>query len=149
MSITLYNGDCLEIMKTLPDKSVDCFICDLPFGCLHPERKRDETKWYDSAGQARGSCPWDVKINLEEFWIQVKRLCKNDSTPVLMFCTTRFGYELIKKEQIEKQKEERRQMWFEKERTMKNIIDLRMMLYQMYPNDLEKISSLFQMYDLE
>jgi site-specific DNA-methyltransferase (adenine-specific) len=89
----LLHGDCLELMKTLPDKSVDCFICDLPYGCLHPERKRDTEKWYDSQGQARGS-PWDVKLNLEEFWVQVKRLCKNDHTPVLMFCNTRFGFEL-------------------------------------------------------
>lgn len=28
----LYNGDCLEVMKELPDESVDCIICDLPYG---------------------------------------------------------------------------------------------------------------------
>jgi len=33
-SLTLLNGDCLELMKTLPDKSIDLFICDLPYGCL-------------------------------------------------------------------------------------------------------------------
>jgi site-specific DNA-methyltransferase (adenine-specific) len=66
----------------------------LPYGCLHPERKRDTEKWYDSQSQARGS-PWDVKLNLEEFWIQVKRLCKKDNTPVLMFCNTKFGVDLI------------------------------------------------------
>lgn len=38
---------------------------------------------------------WDVKINLEEFWIQVKRLAKDDHTPVLMFCNTKFGIDLI------------------------------------------------------
>ena len=27
----LYHGDCLEVMKTLPDKSIDCIICDLPY----------------------------------------------------------------------------------------------------------------------
>lgn len=27
-------GDCLEVMKTLPNKSIDCFVCDLPYGCL-------------------------------------------------------------------------------------------------------------------
>jgi DNA modification methylase len=32
--LTLYNGDCLEIMKELPEKSVDLIICDLPYGCL-------------------------------------------------------------------------------------------------------------------
>jgi site-specific DNA-methyltransferase (adenine-specific) len=83
-------------MKDLSDNSIDCFICDLPYGCLHPERKRDTTKWYDSAGQARGSCPWDVKLDLVKFWEQVKRLAKNEHTPVLMFCNTKFGYDLIK-----------------------------------------------------
>ena len=80
----------------MSDGTIDCFICDLPYGCLHPERKRDTTKWYDSAGQARGSCPWDVKLDLAKFWEQIKRLAKNDHTPVLMFCNTKFGYELIK-----------------------------------------------------
>ena len=28
--IKLYNGDCLEIMKDIPDKSVDMILCDLP-----------------------------------------------------------------------------------------------------------------------
>jgi site-specific DNA-methyltransferase (adenine-specific) len=41
-------------------------------------------------------CSWDVKIDLEKFWEQVKRLAKNDHTPVLMFCNTKFGYDLIK-----------------------------------------------------
>jgi site-specific DNA-methyltransferase (adenine-specific) len=29
---TLYEGDCLEIMPTLPDKSIDMILCDLPYG---------------------------------------------------------------------------------------------------------------------
>ena len=32
--VTLLKGDCLEVMKTLEDKSIDCFICDLPYGQL-------------------------------------------------------------------------------------------------------------------
>jgi site-specific DNA-methyltransferase (adenine-specific) len=45
--------------------------------------------------QSKG-CQWDVKIDLVEFWKQVKRLAKDDHTPVLMFCNTKFGYDLIK-----------------------------------------------------
>jgi DNA modification methylase len=33
---------------------------------------------------------------LEAFWIQVERLMKDDHTPILHFCNTRFGYDLIK-----------------------------------------------------
>ena len=28
----LQQGDCLELMKEIPDKSIDCIICDLPYG---------------------------------------------------------------------------------------------------------------------
>ena len=28
----LWNGDCLELMKNIPDKSVDMILCDLPYG---------------------------------------------------------------------------------------------------------------------
>ena len=82
-------------MRDLSDHSVDCFICDLPYGCLHAERKRDKTKWWDRSTQARGTNPWDVKINLAAFWIQVKRLARDDKVPILMFCNTRFGIDLI------------------------------------------------------
>jgi len=72
---TFYLGDCLEVMKDLSSNSIDCFICDLPYNCLN--------------------CDWDIKIDLKQFWEQIKRLAKNDNTPVLMFCNTRFGIDLI------------------------------------------------------
>lgn len=72
------NGDCLEIMKTLPDKSIDLFLCDLPYNCL------------------TSSCSWDVPIDLEKFWIEVDRLKKDDHTPIIHFCNARFGFELMK-----------------------------------------------------
>lgn len=96
MTATCLNGDCLELMKTLPDKSVDLFLCDLPYGCLtggggNFKRKRAET----NPDSYLSGCPWDIKIDLVAFWEQVKRLCKNDNTPVLMFCNTKFGLDLI------------------------------------------------------
>jgi DNA modification methylase len=97
----LFNGDCLEVMTTLPDKSVDCFICDLPYGCLASGFRGTDTprfvdgKMLDTVIKTEG-CGWDVKINLEKLWVQIKRLARNDHVPILMFCTTKFGYELIK-----------------------------------------------------
>ena len=76
MTLKLENGNCLELMKTLPDKSIDLFICDLPYG---------ET-----------NCKWDCKIDLEEFWIQFKRLRKTKRVACIHFCSTKFGYTLIK-----------------------------------------------------
>jgi len=92
MSLTIYNGDCLEVMKELPDASVDCFICDLPYGCLVSPRAtcNDKNERIPNAG-----CTWDVKLNLELFWEQIKRLRKADNSPCLMFCTTKFGIDLI------------------------------------------------------
>jgi site-specific DNA-methyltransferase (adenine-specific) len=83
-------------MKELPDKSIDCFICDLPYGCL---KVKKTDKWMEQYKRtddgAHGGCAWDVKIDLEKFWEQVKRLSKNDDTAVIHFCNTRFGAELI------------------------------------------------------
>ena len=31
-NINLYQGDCLEIMKEIKDKSIDMILCDLPYG---------------------------------------------------------------------------------------------------------------------
>ena len=94
MSLELFNGDCLEIMKELPDKSIDCFICDLPYGCLIGGSAKGTGKERQRASNLTG-CSWDIKIDLEAFWKEVKRLAKNDDTPVIHFCTTKFGIELI------------------------------------------------------
>ena len=40
-------------------------------------------------------CMWDIKIDLEAFWKEVRRIRKSDHTPTIHFCTTKFGYELI------------------------------------------------------
>ena len=100
MTARLINGDCLEELKKLPARSVDCFICDLPYGQLatggiktNPEIKK---KYKRSEKDFVGGCPWDVKLDLTALWTEIKRLCKDDHTPVLMFCNTKFGYELIK-----------------------------------------------------
>ena len=100
-TLDLYNGDCLEIMKELPDKSVDLIICDLPYGCLtgggiatmsEEERKK---KYKGNTGATIHGCAWDIKIDLEPFWKEVRRIRKNDHSPCIHFCTTKFGHELI------------------------------------------------------
>ena len=93
----ILNGDCLELMKTLPDKSVDLFICDLPYGCLTggAGKEKARRKEAESTGIMTG-CAWDIKIDLNAFWEQVERLMKNDHTPIIQFCNAKFGYDLIK-----------------------------------------------------
>ena len=79
----LINGNCLEEMKKLPDKSVDLFICDLPYT--------------DMKGKGETNCSWNQGVlDLDEFWVQFKRLRKSKRTACIHFCSTRFGYSLIK-----------------------------------------------------
>ena len=69
-------GDCLELMKDIPDKSIDLFFCDLPYNAL-PKQE------------------WDKKIDLEKLWIQIRRLRKDSHTPIFFTTTTKYGVELI------------------------------------------------------
>jgi len=73
--MNIINGDCLEKLKTLKEKSIDLAILDLPNG--------------------QTDCDWDIKINLDELWKELKRVGK-PNTPYFFFTTTKFGYELIK-----------------------------------------------------
>jgi site-specific DNA-methyltransferase (adenine-specific) len=93
MELTLHNGDCLEVMKQVPDKSVDLIICDLPYGCLTGGGKI-EGKRQTYGENAKSACAWDIKIDLKAFWEQVKRIRKSDHSPTIHFCTTKFGFDL-------------------------------------------------------
>jgi site-specific DNA-methyltransferase (adenine-specific) len=97
-------GDCLEVMKTIPNKSIDLIICDLPYGCLTNKQHADGTEGKSKGGKkytATTGCAWDIKIDLEAFWKEVRRIRKDDHTPTIHFCTTKFGYELIKSNEKE------------------------------------------------
>jgi len=59
----IYNGDCLEIMPTLADKSVDMILCDLPYGTT--------------------ACKWDTVIPFEPLWTQYRRIAKRNAAIVL------------------------------------------------------------------
>lgn len=43
--IDLRLGDCLELMKDIPDKSIDMILCDLPYGVT--QNKKDIATWFD------------------------------------------------------------------------------------------------------
>ena len=70
----LYNEDCLERLKKIPDKSIDLIFNDLPYG--------------------QTSCKWDSLIDIDELWKQYKRIRK-DNTPIFFTCSTKFGHSLI------------------------------------------------------
>ena len=73
-TIDLHNGDCLDIMKTLENESVDAIICDLPYGTTN--------------------CAWDIAIDLNELWEQYKRIAKT-TAPIILFSAQPFTSKLI------------------------------------------------------
>ena len=56
--IKLLKGDCLELMKDIPDKSIDMILCDLPYG-----RTRNR---------------WDTIISFKELWEYYNRIIKDN-----------------------------------------------------------------------
>lgn len=62
----IYNEDCLVGMAKIPDKSIDCIICDLPYGTT--------------------ACAWDSVIPFEPLWAQYKRIAKPNAPIVLFAC---------------------------------------------------------------
>ena len=59
----LMQGDCLELMKDIPDGSIDMILCDLPYGVTQ--------------------CKWDACIQFAPLWAQYKRICKTNAAIVL------------------------------------------------------------------
>jgi site-specific DNA-methyltransferase (adenine-specific) len=98
-TLTLIHGDCLEKMKDISSCSVDLILCDLPYGCLIGGGGKEKKK--RGEGNVIGGCTWDVRIDLEAFWKEVKRIRRDDHTPTIHFCSTKFGYELIKSNEAE------------------------------------------------
>jgi len=97
-TLRLLQGDCLKVMKTLPDASIDLFLCDLPYGQLNICKNTSVTG--NGAPKVK-DCAWDVKLDINAFWAEIKRLRRNDNVPCIHFCNTRFGYELIKSNENE------------------------------------------------
>ena len=60
----IYQGDCLEVMKGIEDKSVDMILADLPYNTT--------------------ACHWDVLIPFEPLWEQYERVIKDNGAIVLI-----------------------------------------------------------------
>ena len=71
--IELWQGDCLELMKNISDKSIDAIITDLPYGTTQ--------------------CKWDSIIPFEPLWEQYNRIIK-DNGAIVLFGTEPFSSHL-------------------------------------------------------
>lgn len=74
MRVDLRCGDCLELMKDIPDKSIDMILCDLPYGTT--------------------ACKWDIIISFDKLWEQYNRIIK-DNGAIVLFSKQPFTTELI------------------------------------------------------
>ncbi len=84
-------------MKDISANSVDLIICDLPYGVLEKQPRSEESiKKYDRRAMtgAKNGCAWDIPIDLDAFWKEIKRIRRNEHTPTIHFCTTKFGFDL-------------------------------------------------------
>ncbi len=68
-SNNIYKGDCLELMKEIPNKSIDLILCDLPYGTTRNK--------------------WDSVLDLELLWMQYNRIIK-DNGAIVLFAQTPF-----------------------------------------------------------
>ena len=72
--LNLIHGDCLEVMKTLLDNSIDAIITDPPYGTT--------------------ACKWDSVIPFEPMWEQLKRVIK-DNGAIVLFGSQPFSSALV------------------------------------------------------
>ena len=71
---SLVNGNCIEVMNQIPDKSIDMILCDLPYGTTKNK--------------------WDSVIPFEPLWEQYKRVIK-DKGVICLFCDGMFMANLM------------------------------------------------------
>lgn len=63
MNIELWQGDCIDLMKDIANKSIDAIICDLPYGVTKNQ--------------------WDSEINLDLLWKEYNRIIKDNGSIIL------------------------------------------------------------------
>lgn len=71
--ISLFKGNCFDVLPTLPSSSVQLFLCDLPYGVLNKQNPH---------------AAWDKPIDLNHLWYEIKRT----GTPQLCLCFLCIGY---------------------------------------------------------
>ena len=74
LMIDLRQGDCLELMKDIPDKSIDMILCDLPYGVTQTKK--------------------DIIIPFDKLWEHYERIIK-DNGAILLFGQGAFYVDLV------------------------------------------------------
>ena len=75
----IYLGDCIELMNNIPDKSIDCIICDPPYGVLNKNNPNAQ---------------WDNELCLDDLWTQYNRIIKENGA-IILFAQGMFTAKLM------------------------------------------------------
>lgn len=87
----IYLGNCLDLMKNIPNNTIDMVLCDLPYGTT--------------------ACSWDIVIPFDKLWAEYSRICKPTAAIVL------FGQEPFSSQlRISNLRDYRYDWYWEKER---------------------------------
>lgn len=78
-NITLFHGDCLNILPQIPDGTIDAVICDMPYSALN---------------KSNPHAKWDIEIDMSKLWPEIWRVCK-DNAPVILFAQGMFSAKLM------------------------------------------------------
>lgn len=85
--VELKQGDCLELMKDIPDGSVDLVLADPPYGIM---KGAPISRW-----KARNDCAeWDINLDTEKMFSEISRVLRRNGKAVL-FCQEPYTSELI------------------------------------------------------
>ena len=74
MNNQIFNDDCFNVFNKIEKDTVDMVLLDLPYG--------------------QTACEWDIKIDLQKMWKELKRICKG-KCQFVFFTTTKYGNDLI------------------------------------------------------
>ena len=110
----IYNEDCLIGMQKIDDKSIDCIICDLPYGTT--------------------KCSWDIIIPFDKLWEQYNRIIK-DNGAIILFGQEPFSSLL----RVSNLKDYRYDIYWQKER-LTNIMQVK----RRVGKDIETISIFYK-----
>ena len=110
----IYNEDCLIGMQKIDDKSIDCIICDLPYGTT--------------------KCSWDIIIPFDKLWDQYNRIIK-DNGAIILFGQEPFSSLL----RVSNLKDYRYDIYWQKER-LTNIMQVK----RRVGKDIETISIFYK-----
>lgn len=72
--IELLHGDCLELMKDIPDGSVDMILCDLPYGTM---------KGAGLDGWDHTKTAWDDRIDTKALFVEYERILRRNGVAIL------------------------------------------------------------------